>query len=1403
MATSDQEIVELVIDAKNLTSDELNQAAEDVEELGAKSKETARQLDKLEINKTTLQSYKELDEEIDRLTKEIVESQVAHKNLREEVKKNKDATDEQRKAVVQQNENTKRLRKELTSVQSEYNKVGNSLRKVNVDTKNLELAESRLNSEIVRSRKELKNSNAQLESRANSLRKAVAVEKQNVAQLAESSKKEQELERSVKERLRSAKEANDLKRREVEETRRVEKAVEEYEKELTKLNAAYKSSLVSAGDFIRREAKLRKELNLTEKQITTSRKAVEADAKSKSNAVKSTDALTKVTRRLAQAYTVLVAAQSAAAAVGDSVRGYGELEAAITKVEKTTGNAREEVIAMADELSRMSKDVTPTSTTELLRFAEVAGQLGTKNTEDILNLASAADTLQVSTNLAGDEAAILLARILGMTNQGIPSIQNLSSTVVDLGNNMKVAEDEIVRMTKEIVTGTREIGLSAQASAALGATLAETGQQAERSRTAFFKLSNSIREAVTSGGEDLESLIAITGQTADELERNLGERPEAIILDFVKGLASIREEGQTLSGVLKNFGIEGTEAGAVFSALTENVDVLEGALKRADEAFVDGTKHIEEAAKAYADQDAAIARTINNFNSLKKAIGEAYSDETDAAIRKTNELINNNGDAIVRVMEYIPQLVDGISEGLSALDEFFDAFGNSADNIEQTFNALKLGFNSITLGIRAITQGLQEFAVISAETYNAITPFQDFKISTEWIDNLKNKISETKESAKTDMQDIRNAIARMSGESSESFEDLVNTISKYGDAVNKLSDSQRQQISDIIEVQGYQKDQEGVYRDLTAAIVRKNRELEAEASFTKEAKQTSEDLETALLNQSSALDKSADSAKTFWKTIDEGNKLSAEQLSNIQELTQAREEGRISEALYVDLVIKTTKNVVKFSEAVKQATESRKQESITTEDLLQKTNDLYSQYEQGLIAVQELEKQQKLLLSTYESTAVIVPAATEATRNQSERQKELAVQIANSERELKKYQRELDNSTLGDTKRSEILAKQSAEMEKLNNLRQQSTDLIEIESATYRELQTLYERYNEKLENVERSFRQGIITYAEYIEQSNRLKALISELTSVIDVNTKALNENTEASIVNQRIKEKQAEKAAELAQFASLELEAYQYLTKEFNFNSKSADELRARYDELADSISNNMLVTNQWWVELAKVSNEGFRREQQIIDETLAMRKWQEQVESGTLSLSDLSKMADRADFYFKNLSEQQLSGLRDAIKQARSEFEALDQAINNSLDNVQDRLDRIQGNEEAIVKRQYEKELEELFRLREQAIVTDDQSLLNKINDAIRKLKQAQELEYKSMFNERSSNRNLSGRPQAQTVDTGPGPQTQTLGTYDVNVTMGGRAATITTADRQSAENLLNIISEMGGINTGGAA
>lgn len=603
-------------------------------------------------------------------------------------------------------------------------------------------------------------------------------------------------------------------------------ALDTYTAKLKILVNQRNKGILDAKDYQIAEAKLAKELKLTAAQTKVTRLEEEKLIQTRKKARGGTDILTSATRRLAQAYTVLLAAQKATQAISTSVNEYSELEAAITKVEKTVDLGKEKIAEMADELQRMSTEITPTATNELLRYAEVAGQLGAESSEDILSLVAAADALEVSTNLAGDEAAKLLTRILTLTGEGLPKIQNLASAVVELGNNFAASEDEIVHMTKEIATAGTALDLGSASAAAFGTTLKAIGLPAERSRTAMLRLAQVIKQASIQGGDDLKSLLKITGQTADEFENALGSRPQETIVKFLEGLQRLQDGGQTVAASLDSVGIAGTDALSVLEGLSKNTITLKHSLLLANGAFEDANKHFEEAAKAYANQESAILRLNNVFTKLKATIGEAYTDEVDGAIRGATDLLNEQSESIVSVMEVVGDLGAGLVELGTAMGDLFAPFTGMTQGLEETLDYLSINFNIITIGARNLGLAINEAVILLHEGLNALGAENEAQ-----LERMREKSEQIKGNINQDVKDISNAYKRLTGESSRSYEDLINTVDKYNDAVRNLTPTQKDQLLAIIAEGKANDDLNNTYRELTASIVKQQRQIEIKAEL--------------------------------------------------------------------------------------------------------------------------------------------------------------------------------------------------------------------------------------------------------------------------------------------------------------------------------------------------------------------------------------------------------------------------------------------------------------------------------------------------------------------------------------------------------------------------------------------
>ena len=98
-------------------------------------------------------------------------------------------------------------------------------------------------------------------------------------------------------------------------------------------------------------------------------------------------------------------------AIGKTAGNFANLETAIVGVAKTTDLTAFELGQLVSEMTALSSEI-PVATSELLGFAQIAGQLGVKGQDNLANFAETIAKVGVATDLAGEEAATAFTRIL-------------------------------------------------------------------------------------------------------------------------------------------------------------------------------------------------------------------------------------------------------------------------------------------------------------------------------------------------------------------------------------------------------------------------------------------------------------------------------------------------------------------------------------------------------------------------------------------------------------------------------------------------------------------------------------------------------------------------------------------------------------------------------------------------------------------------------------------------------------------------------------------------------------------------------------------------------------------------------------------------------------------------------
>ena len=243
------------------------------------------------------------------------------------------------------------------------------------------------------------------------------------------------------------------------------------------------------------------------------KKSAEAAEKAAEKRERRTDRRIRNIKRVASALAVLAVAGLAA-----SVIKFAKFEQGLAGVSKTTNIVGKELEDLGGEITGLSIKLG-TSTGELLELAKSAGQLGVEGGKNILKFTEVMAGLAKTTNIAGEEGAIALARLIKVTDENIDNVDRLGSVIVDLGNNTAALENEILFTAQQIAGAGKVFGITATQALGLGAAFAELAIPPELARGTVLRAFGKIQEAISEAGSDMEKLILITGLTGEELKK--------------------------------------------------------------------------------------------------------------------------------------------------------------------------------------------------------------------------------------------------------------------------------------------------------------------------------------------------------------------------------------------------------------------------------------------------------------------------------------------------------------------------------------------------------------------------------------------------------------------------------------------------------------------------------------------------------------------------------------------------------------------------------------------------------------------------------------------------------------------------------------------------------------------
>lgn len=338
--------------------------------------------------------------------------------------------------------------------------------------------------------------------------------------------------------------------------------------------SASKQRLASASDTLTRATAA--EAAATQRMTEADKRATDA----KKNLTGATNSASSSLDRMTNALKGVIAGLTLALAVRQTYAAIVQFDTGLTNVAKTTGLAGRELSQFAGDIESLSKTL-PVSTTELLEISAAAGQLGVEGRSNLTAFAETIARLGRSTTLNGENAALVLARILNVTNESYESINRLGSVISKMDTSFAVTAEEVANTARQVALATSAFRINSTEVVGLGTALASLGVRAELSGFAVGKAVRAIDRSIREGGAAAADLAKVTGVDPDKFAEIFGQNAIRGLELFLTGLGRLSREGSSANEVLLRFGLYGEEINRVLPSLGANSQLLTRTLELA------------------------------------------------------------------------------------------------------------------------------------------------------------------------------------------------------------------------------------------------------------------------------------------------------------------------------------------------------------------------------------------------------------------------------------------------------------------------------------------------------------------------------------------------------------------------------------------------------------------------------------------------------------------------------------------------------------------------------------------------------------------------------------------------------------------------------------------------------
>lgn len=432
----------------------------------------------------------------------------------------------------------------------------------------------------------------------------------------------------------------------------------------------------------------------------------------------------------------------------DSIKGAIDFEDAFAEVEKTVkstghvfsdqllfGNLKEDVRELAQEL--------PITASEIAKIMGLAGQMNVP-AEQLRDFTKAMIEFGDSTNINATDAVTEIAQIYNVIGKGgdFSDLNNLLSTIVELGNNSATTEKDITTMFRNISASASRVGMTEAQMVALSATLSSLGLD-KGGASAISTIMTKIDTAVTDNGKKLQEWAKVAGMSSQEFREAWSQDSANALLQIVSGMSAMTDEGISMNSVLGELDIKELRQIDTLSRLVNAHDEYAKNIQLANDAYAEGTALNTEAEKRYATMASQLKVLTNNFVEFALTIGEImmpYVQMVIDLLHDVSDWLNNLSPQTKLAIAQIIAIVAVSSPLLRVLSVILGILGN----LSTWINIVRMAITFLAKGVVDLVTKLATFIFTNGSLIGiiiaVIAVFVLLYNKCEWFRNLVDKL---------------------------------------------------------------------------------------------------------------------------------------------------------------------------------------------------------------------------------------------------------------------------------------------------------------------------------------------------------------------------------------------------------------------------------------------------------------------------------------------------------------------------------------------------------------------------------------------------------------------------------------------------------------------------------------